>query len=502
MSCCPPTRCAVAPPGEYQAQGAFASIKNEATGKDLRYYAVDGKKNVKAAVVVIADVLGVDTGRHLGVCDSLAEALGCKVVCPDLFHGQPATGDMFGTPRFGEMVKEFPPSAVAKDLDVVYKNLVGEAEVLGLIGFCWGSWINYHEAVRGADDRIKCAANFHPSLKLEGFFGGKADDLIAQNTLPMLVCPCKDDMAELKPGGLLPDSATISVFQDMNHGFMTQGDITDKAVHRDVIRGIQLATSYFQAKLGLVSCCPASRCALTPAPEYEAKGVFHNVSNPHNGKELRYYQVDGEKIGKHAIILIHDVFGIDCGRHLGVCDALAQALNCRVVCPDLFRGDVSTFEMLDTPEFMELVKRHPPESVAKDLDYMYQELLTPEQFDSIGLVGFCWGCLILHAEAGRSPDPRVKAGANFHPALGLAGCFSLSEKDLVADHKLKMLYCPCSDDPDNVKPGGMLPESATIHVFEDQQHGFMTQGDVSDEKLRNDIDLGIDLAKAHFAAHL
>ncbi len=73
-----------------------------------------------------------------------------------------------------------------------------------------------------------------------------------------------------------------------------------------------------------MSCCPPTRCALTPPGEYVAKGEIITVKNPNNGKDLRYYSV-APKEGKtnKVILVIHDIFGLDCGRHFGVCDSFS-----------------------------------------------------------------------------------------------------------------------------------------------------------------------------------
>lgn len=92
-----------------------------------------------------------------------------------------------------------------------------------------------------------------------------------------------------------------------------------------------------------MSCCPPTRCALTPPGEYTKKGEEVKVANPKNGKELRYYKVSPEKESKVAILMLHDIFGMDCGRHFGVADSFMEATGATVIMPDLFRGDTCKF---------------------------------------------------------------------------------------------------------------------------------------------------------------
>lgn len=241
-------------------------------------------------------------------------------------------------------------------------------------------------------------------------------------------------------------------------------------------------------------CCPHTRCALTAPPEYQPCGGLENVMNHRNGCNLRYYKVKPEAPSKKAIVLIHDIFGLDVGRHFGVCDALSQISGATVIAPDLLRGDVATWEMVKSPALLELVARHPIDSLQKDLDHVYEDLLPKAEFDSIILVGFCWGAWVVFHEGGRLPDPRIKAGANYHPSLGLAEAFGNSVDALIKANRMPMMLCSCVDDPPTVKPGpACLLPTQIIHLFERQNHGFMTQGDVSKEEVKEDIDHGLQL---------
>mmetsp|Transcript_10122 Transcript_10122/g.17823 ORF Transcript_10122/g.17823 Transcript_10122/m.17823 type:complete len:250 (-) Transcript_10122:121-870(-) len=244
-SCCPDTRVpALAPGTDYKAKGTFVKVTDEA-GKELRCYKVGEGKN---AVVVVNDVFGVDSGRHLGFCDAVADMMKCVVVCPDTFRGDVATMEMLGKPEFVEFLRRHPFEQVAQDLDNVYKNVVGDAEQIALAGFCWGTWVNFKEAARKAEPRIKGGGNFHPSFAIEQAFDGTIEAIVAGNSLPMLVAACKDDSEQVKKGGLLDDAEmyTLHTFEEENHGFMTQGDVNIEQVKEDVKKGLDLFKSFLE----------------------------------------------------------------------------------------------------------------------------------------------------------------------------------------------------------------------------------------------------------------
>jgi dienelactone hydrolase len=252
-------------------------------------------------------------------------------------------------------------------------------------------------------------------------------------------------------------------------------------------------------------CCPPTRVALLAPSAYKGRGEWRTVSNALSGKPLRVYQVAGPRPGpssRHALLLVPDIFGVDSGRHVGVADSLSDLTNATVFMADTFREELATHAMRGTPDFMRLLAKHDPKSQAPDLDCLYRQVISRDKFDQIGLVGFCWGVAIVYAEGARMADPRIKAGAGFHPSLGLAKMWGTTSEAMVKANRLPMLVCPCKDDPAEMKPGGILPASAEIHVFDRQNHGFMTQGDVSKADLLHDVNVGLDLAMVFFAKHL
>lgn len=140
------------------------------------------------------------------------------------------------------MVKRFPVEEVQKDLDYCYENLFPGVESIVLHGFCWGSWL-FHAHKK--DPRVKGGINSHPALGVEEIFGGKDLDLVKKNSsIPQLYLPCSDDNKNLKKGEAECVVSNTFHFKNRNHGFVTQGDITDESLKADVEKTIALTHSF------------------------------------------------------------------------------------------------------------------------------------------------------------------------------------------------------------------------------------------------------------------
>lgn len=242
MSCCPSTRVpALTKSEDYKAKGAQIDLDG------LDVYEV-GSVESKKAILVLADIFGCHSGRHKGIADQLAAA-GYYVVMPDLFHGAPIK-DLKDITTFAP---NWPVSKNVPDLDKVYAHLKAKGIAkTGAIGFCWGTWQIFHESKRGAP--LICGVNCHPSLALEGFFGGTPEALAEGVTTPQLVCPCKGDPENVQAGGAVDKilagkdigkNCSFLPFPEQNHGFMTQGDISNEATARDVGKGLLAAVDFF-----------------------------------------------------------------------------------------------------------------------------------------------------------------------------------------------------------------------------------------------------------------
>jgi len=231
---------------DYKPKGEKSELSN-----GVKLYTVGDKSN--PAIIVLNDIFGMNCGRHYGVADSYAER-GFYVLMPDVFHGETDgsyfTWDDYKNGKIGEYVPRYPLEGVQEDLDLCYAKLEGKK--VGLIGMCWGSWIIAHESARKAP--FVCGAMVHPALGLAGMFGSTSDDLIKTlNDHPMIVFPCKDDDDNMRPGNTLHqhlgDKVDIHEVDACNHGFFTQGDLSDETIARHVEIVFEKTTAFFKKYL-------------------------------------------------------------------------------------------------------------------------------------------------------------------------------------------------------------------------------------------------------------
>jgi len=101
MACCPP--------GSWPALNEKHEVKGKMVdiGKGLMAYIIGNPVKGGTAIIVYADIFGIDGGRIKPICDQLSEQ-GYFVVCPDFFHGKPYSGAIEWAPilaYIGEHVK-------------------------------------------------------------------------------------------------------------------------------------------------------------------------------------------------------------------------------------------------------------------------------------------------------------------------------------------------------------------------------------------------------------
>lgn len=117
-----------------------------------------------------------------------------------------------------------------------------------VLGFCWGVWAACHTAVAFPEDVI-ATGGAHPSLKLEGLFGGDGD-VFQGVKCPVLVLPAGNDSAEEYD---LPDGKFVKMFAGPTesvrfdgevHGFVPRGDVSNEATKAAVEKAMSLLLEF------------------------------------------------------------------------------------------------------------------------------------------------------------------------------------------------------------------------------------------------------------------
>uniref|UniRef100_A0A6B2LGN7 Dienelactone hydrolase domain-containing protein n=1 Tax=Arcella intermedia TaxID=1963864 RepID=A0A6B2LGN7_9EUKA len=184
------------------------------------------------------------------ICDQLAYA-GFNVYLPDFQRGDPFNGDW---PTFKPWVSKTPWSKVNADLQVLTHHLKQNgAASIGIMGFCWGSWVVFH-ASASAD--IKAGICVHPAIvKLSELFEENLDELVDHVKAPQLILNAGNDSDLFKEGGKyavkLKERGLCEVvdYPDMTHGWVPRGNLSDPAVEAAVIDVTNRVIEYFQKHL-------------------------------------------------------------------------------------------------------------------------------------------------------------------------------------------------------------------------------------------------------------
>jgi len=241
-----------------------------------------------AAIIVAHDIFGVRSGRTRQICDDLADALGVIVVAPYFFNGDGCGGlvsgpavENFMSPLPGSVQRSFLPrffqalwhlptwyrefksttwEAIAPKL---YDNIVPKvksrgAKKIGLLGYCWGGWFNCHAS---SSPEFACAVGFHPSpVRVAKNLGDDWKKALDEIACPQMMLNAKEDDAETKPGGIFEEVLSkkpfgaenvITTFDDMRHGWMNRGLLSDPLVARDYEKGMTMAKTFFKKHLEL-----------------------------------------------------------------------------------------------------------------------------------------------------------------------------------------------------------------------------------------------------------
>lgn len=247
---------------DYKPMGEMIQV-----GGDLPTYAV-GKGS--KAIVVIPDIFGFASGRTRLIADQLAHE-GYRVLMPRLMPNEAGDGgDGYSSsadlsdPKVMEDLMKFIGTnpwegKVKLGMDKVFKLLNDEKiEKIGMIGFCWGCWVNF-KASATATYNVSAAVNCHPSTRIEGPLGGSELELAKSVKCPQLLQPAGNDPDNLKEGGEvwnalkaiadIGDKMELRVFPDQAHGFVTRGDVTKEDTQRDVKAAMENAVKFLKANL-------------------------------------------------------------------------------------------------------------------------------------------------------------------------------------------------------------------------------------------------------------
>uniref|UniRef100_A0A6B2LG48 Dienelactone hydrolase domain-containing protein n=1 Tax=Arcella intermedia TaxID=1963864 RepID=A0A6B2LG48_9EUKA len=206
--------------------------------------------------------------------------------------------------------------------------------------------------------------------------------------------------------------------------------------------------------------------------------------------------------GEKAVIVVYEVFGMESGRVKLISDQLAHH-GFQVILPDFFRSDIFSG---DWNNFKPWLFKFPWPKVKEDLQSKVLPFLHANGAKCIGMVGFCWGNWVVFHACAELGD--IKAGASAHPSA-VKACEHFGEDvgEIIKEIHVPNLVLTAGNDPDSIKPGGVHAENlkksgGEVDEYKEQNHGWVTRGDLSDPKVEAAVKDATDKIIAFFKRHL
>ena len=231
---------------------------------------------------------------------------------------------------------------------------------------------------------------------------------------------------------------------------------------------------------------------------------------------------------KRAIMVFTDVYGLQ-NRLFAICDKLSREINVPVVALDTFRGETKDDHLDD---FIAWTSRHPYEEVtsstsdetttdgenktsiypvSKDIDTALDFLVEKYNVDPscLSAIGFCWGVWAVTKACAMG---KFKCGVGFHPTLKFEDIHGGDQITMTktAAEKSPLFFCVAGNDMDNLKPpNGEVYQiiSSSKHEttrnnddkprcveFPDMVHGWVSRGDTSIDKVKEDAEAALNMA--------
>ena len=234
-------------PEDYTPRGTEISLDN-----DLPAYVVGDSR--EKAIIVFPEVFCWE-GRLKGICDTFAEQ-GYYVIMPDIMRGDSMTNHSESEDTkiaFLGVWAQWP--RIENDCQNVFRHITerGIARI-GSVGFCWGAWVIFRSSALGLP--LTAGAGCHPSLRLECFTGGSVEALTNSVKCPMSLASARNDPENVQAGGEVENilksifpSSEVHSYPEVDHGWVTRGDLTDEVVAKGVKDALAQVSAFFQAHL-------------------------------------------------------------------------------------------------------------------------------------------------------------------------------------------------------------------------------------------------------------
>jgi len=274
-------------------------------------------------------------------------------------------------------------------------------------------------------------------------------------------------------------------------------------------------------------CCPPGSIGEAASEGYIAKGEVRELKSEDGALKCSIYvSLPSEPDGK-ALLILHDIFGVDSGRTKEICDNFA-AEGYVVVLPSLAKGKTlsddhdpnalqgwrKVFALMGLPTTVSYIRQN---TWANGVRAKLHGIVLPFmrnvlRVTSIGLVSFCWGAYPqMHLLSEDHDD--IRCGVGFHPSFWVLTFAAGEDTKFLTTVNKPIFYMTACNDPSDVRSGGMIEEAmkknnpealekSSFVTFKEMVHGWVNRGDLKVEKVQRDYKIAIDNARNFFKAHL
>lgn len=227
--------------------------------------------------------------------------------------------------------------------------------------------------------------------------------------------------------------------------------------------------------------CPLCPKGSLPASYGESEHYKVKGSEEDLAPGVSCYMSGDPKWGS-AVIVCHDVFGPNKGKHHQFADAIANGGH-YVVMPDFFQGgSIEPYYASNTvPQGLEWLKQFNWKHCSGILEKVHEHL-REKGIERIGSVGFCWGAWVVAKLCQKKEF--CQSGVWAHPSCCVAKELyeGETEQELADAVRAPTLILPSKQEPEFYKNGelvGIMEKNSiaaeAIH-FSDMRHGWVTRG--------------------------
>ncbi|XP_073188457.1 carboxymethylenebutenolidase homolog isoform X2 [Lepidochelys kempii] len=212
----------------------------------------------------------------------------------------------------------------------------------------------------------------------------------------------------------------------------------------------------------------ARPCPCDIGDRFEYGGLGHEVQVEH----IKAYVCKPSASTEKAVVVIQDIFGWQLPNTRYMVDMLA-ANGYIAICPDFFVGKEPWNPSDDWSTFGEWLKTRDARKIDQEADVVLRYLKQQCSAKKIGVVGFCWGGIVVHHLMMKYPE--LKAGVSVYGIIGDSDdrynllkptFFIFGEKDDVIpldQMANEARPCPC-DIGDRFEYGGLGHEVQVEHI--------------------------------------